>query len=156
MATLTQARNTVELHVGTIHCNFEREVASGSTVYAGSIAAQNSSGKAVPASDTASLVVLGRAEGSFSEGAKILIRTGVFLFDNGSSSEELTVADIGGAAFIVDDHTVGKIGGSNNIPAGIVIDVTAEGVAVEISPAAVAAAKAQAAAATVAAAVAAL
>ena len=156
MAALTQARNTAELHVGAIHYNFEREVASGSTVYAGSIAAQNSSGKAVPAADTASLVVLGRAEKTVGGGGNALIRTGVFLFDNGTSSEELAAADIGSAAYIVDDHTVGKAGGTNHIPAGIVIDVTDEGVAVEITPASVAAALAQGAAAAVAAAVAAL
>ena len=156
MSALTQARNTAELHVGAIHYNFEREVASGSTVYAGSIAAQNSSGKAVPASDTANLVVLGRAEATAGAGGKAQIRTGVFLFDNGTSSEELSAADIGCAAFIVDDHTVGKAGGTNKIPAGIVVDVTGDGVAVEITPDAVAAALAQSAAATVAAAVAAL
>ena len=156
MAALSQARNTAELHVGAIHYNFEREVASENTVYAGGIAAQNSSGKAVPASDTANLVVLGRAEATVGAGGKALIRTGVFLFDNGTSSEELTAADIGGAAFIVDDHTVGKVGGTNNIPAGIVVDVTGDGVAVEITPDAVAAALAQAAAAAAAAAVAAL
>ena len=136
MAALSQARNTAELHVGAIHYNFEREVASENTVYAGSIAAQNSSGKAVPASDTANLVVLGRAEATVGAGEKVLIRTGVFLFDNGTSSEELTTADIGAVAFIVDDHTVGKVGGTNKIPAGIVVDVTSEGVAVEITPAA--------------------
>ena len=156
MSALSQARNTAELHVGALHYNFEREVASDSIVYAGGIAAQNSSGKAVPASDTANLVVLGRAEGTVEAGNKVLIRTGVFLFDNGTSSEELTAADIGSAAFIVDDHTVGKVGGTNKIPAGIVVDVTGEGVAVEITPDAIAAAKAQSAAATVAAAVAAL
>jgi len=136
MAALSQARNTAELHVGALHYSFEREVASDNTVYAGGIAAQNSSGKAVPASDTANLVVLGRAEATVGAGEKVLIRTGVFLFDNGTSSEELTAADIGAAAFIVDDHTVGKVGGTNKIPAGIVIDVTADGVAVEITPAA--------------------
>ena len=136
MSALTQARNTVELHVGATHYNFEREVASDNTVYAGGIAAQNSSGKAVPASDTANLVVLGRAEATVGAGEKVLIRTGVFVFDNGTSSEELTTADIGSAAYIVDDHTVGKVGGTNKIPAGIVIDVTADGVAVEITPAA--------------------
>ena len=136
MAALSQERNTAELHVGAIHYNFEREVASDSTVYAGAIAAQNSSGKAVPASDTANLVVLGRAEATVGAGNILVIRTGVFLFDNGTSSEELTAADIGAAAYIVDDHTVGKIGGTNKIPAGIVVDVTADGVAVEISPAA--------------------
>ena len=136
MAALSQARNTAELHVGALHYNFEREVASDNTVYAGGIAAQNSSGKAVPASDTANLVVLGRAEATVGAGGNLVIRTGVFLFDNGTSSEELTAADIGAAAFIVDDHTVGKVGGTNHIPAGIVIDVTADGVAVEITPAA--------------------
>ena len=134
MAALSQARNTAELHVGALHYNFEREVASDNTVYAGGIVAQNSSGKAVPASDTANLVVLGRAEATVGAGGKALIRTGVFLFDNGTSSEELTAADIGAAAFIVDDHTVGKVGGTNKIPAGIVVDVTADGVAVEITP----------------------
>ena len=136
MAALSAERNTAELHVGAIRYNFEREVASGSTVYAGAIAAQNSSGKAVPASDTANLVVLGRAEATVGAGDNLVIRTGVFLFDNGTSSEELTVADIGAAAYVVDDHTVGKVGGSNHIPVGIVIDVTADGVAVEITPAA--------------------
>ena len=136
MAALSQERNTAELHVGAIHYNFEREVASDNTVYAGAIAAQNSSGKAVPASDTANLVVLGRAEATVGAGDNLVIRTGVFLFDNGTSSEELTVADIGAAAYVVDDHTVGKVGGSNHIPVGIVIDVTADGVAVEITPAA--------------------
>ena len=136
MAALTQARNTAELHVGALHYNFEREVASDNTVYAGGIVAQNSSGKAVPASDAANLVVLGRAEATVGAGGNLVIRTGVFLFDNGTSSEELTAADIGAAAFIVDDHTVGKVGGTNHIPAGIVIDVTADGVAVEITPAA--------------------
>ena len=136
MAALSQARNTAELHIGAIHYNFEREVASDNTVYAGGIVAQNSSGKAVPASDTANLVVLGRAEATVGAGGKTVIRTGVFLFDNGTSSEELTAADIGAAAYIVDDHTVGKVGGTNHIPAGIVVDVTADGVAVEITPAA--------------------
>lgn len=140
MSALTQARNTAELHVGALHYNFERVVNDGSTVYAGAIAAQNSSGKAVPASDTADLVVLGRAEATVGAGDNLVIRTGVFLFDNGTSSEELTAADIGAAAYVVDDHTVGKVGGSNHIPVGIVIDVTADGVAVEITPNAVKAA----------------
>lgn len=136
MSALSEARNTAELHVGALHYNFERVVNDGSTVFAGAIAAQNSSGKAVPASDTANLVVLGRAEATVGAGDNLVIRTGVFLFDNGTSSEELTVADIGAAAYVVDDHTVGKVGGSNHIPVGIVIDVTADGVAVEITPAA--------------------
>ena len=43
MSALSEARNTAELHIGAIHYNFERVVNDGSTVYAGAIAAQNSS-----------------------------------------------------------------------------------------------------------------
>ena len=134
MAALTEGRNTVEILANVTHYTYGREVADGAVVYAGSIAAQNGSGKAVPASDTAGLVVLGRAEATVSNGEKVVIRTGVYLFDNGTSSEELTAADIGAAAYVLDDHTVGKVGGSNGIVAGIVVNVTAEGVAVEITP----------------------
>lgn len=156
MSALTQARNTIELHVSAIRYNRELEVASGETVFSGALVAQNSSEKAVPASDAANLIVLGRAEKTMGAGGKVLIRSGVFLFDNGSDSEALAAADIGSAAYVVDDHTVGKVGGTNKVPAGIVIDVTADGVAVEVTPTAIAGAKAQAAAAAVAATVAAL
>lgn len=142
MAALTQSRNTIELHVGSYRYNYERETADGVTLYAGSLAAQNGSGKAVPASDTAGLVVLGRAEGTAGSGEKATIRTGTYLFDNGTDTEALTAADVGSAAYVLDDHTVGKVGGTNHIPAGIVVDVTADGVAVAISPAALKAAAA--------------
>ena len=41
-------------------------------------------------------------------------------------------ATIGKDCYIVDDQTVGKIGGTNKIKAGKIIDVTADGVAVLI------------------------
>ena len=133
MAALIVARNTKELHVGAVHYNYEREVASG-TVFAGSLAAQNTDGKAVPASDAAGIVVLGRAEATVGAGGNLLIRSGAFLFDNGTSAEELTVADIGAVCYAVDDHTVGKVGGTNAVPAWVVMDVTDDGVAVLINP----------------------
>lgn len=132
MAALTEPRNTRELHVGAVHYSYEREVAASATVYAGAIAAQNASGTAVPASDAAGLVVLGRAEATVSEGEVLVIRRGAFLFDNGTSTEALTVADIGGDCYVVDDQTVGKLGGTNQIRVGRVLDVTDDGVAVLI------------------------
>lgn len=131
MAALTEARNTKELHVGAVHYNYEREVASG-TVYAGSLVAQNADGKAVPASDAASIVVLGRAEATVPAGEILPVRRGAFLFDNGTGAEALTVADIGATCCVVDDHTVGKVGGTNKIKVGTVLDVTDDGVAVLI------------------------
>lgn len=131
MAALTEARNTRELHVGAVKYNYDREVASG-TIYAGALVAQNSDGKAVPASDTAGLVVLGRAEATVGAGEILPVRRGAFLFDNGADTEALTVADIGATCYVIDDHTVGKAGGTNKIKVGTVLDVTEDGVAVLI------------------------
>ena len=95
MSNLTEPRNTVELHTGGLRVNYEREAAAA--IFAGALVAQNSSGKAVPASDAASLTVLGRAEHSAASGEKVVVRTGVYLFDNGASSEALSVTDVGAA-----------------------------------------------------------
>ena len=131
MAALTEARNTRELHVGAVKYNYDREVASG-TIYAGALVAQNADGTAAPASDTAGLVVLGRAEATVVAGETLVSRRGAFLFDNGTDSEALTVADIGAVCYVVDDHTVGKTGGTNQIKVGTVLEVTDDGVAVLI------------------------
>ena len=132
MAALTEPRNTSELHVGAVHYSYERVVAASATVYAGALAAQDASGNAVPASDASGLVVLGRAEATVSEGGVLVIRRGAFLFDNGADGEELTVADIGSDCYVVDVQTVGKLGGTNRVKAGKVLDVTDVGVAVLI------------------------
>lgn len=130
MAALTETRNTAELHVGGVHYSYHREAAA--TVYAGALAAQNADGKAVPASDAAGLVVLGRAETTANAGFGVVIRKGAFLYNNGTDTEALTAADIGGTCYVVDDNTVGKVGGTNKVKAGTVLDVTEDGVAVLI------------------------
>lgn len=132
MAALTEERNTRELHVGAVKYNYEREVAASSTVYAGSLAAQNATGYAVPASAASGIVVLGRAENTAAAGEKVNIRRGAFLFDNGTDTELLTSADIGAECYVLDDQTVGKVGGTAKIKAGKVLDVTDDGVAVLI------------------------
>ena len=130
MAALTEGRNTTELHVGGVHYSYSREAAA--TIYAGALAAQNADGKAVPASDAAGLVVLGRAETGANAGFSVLIRKGAYLCNNGEGAEALTGADIGKECFVVDDNTVGKVGGTNKVKAGTVLDVTENGVAVLI------------------------
>ena len=129
MSALTEARNTPEL-CGRM--SYEREVAASKKVYAGSIVAQNSSSKAQPAADAASTVILGRAANTAEAGETVKIETGIFLYDNGTSSAALAATDIGATAYVVDDHTVGKTGGTNSVVAGVVIDVTADGVWVRI------------------------
>ena len=130
MAALTEGRNTTELHVGGVHYSYSREAAA--TIYAGALAAQNADGKAVPASDAAGLVVLGRAETTAIAGFGVLIRRGAYLCNNGEGAEALTGADIGKECFVVDDNTVGKVGGTNKVKAGTVLDVTENSVAVLI------------------------
>ena len=129
MSALTQERNTIELLGGI---SYERVVAAGNTVYAGSLVAQNASGKAVPAADAANLVVLGRAENTAAAGETVRVRTGLFVYDSGTSGEAITVTAIGATCYALDDHTVGLAGGTNTVKAGVVADVIADGVVVKI------------------------
>ena len=126
MAALSKNRSTPE-RIATL-----RQFEAAGEIYAGALVALNSSGKAVPASDTAGLRVLGRAENTAAAGEKVNIRRGAFLFDNGTDTELLTSADIGADCYVLDDQTVGKVGGTAKIKAGKVLDVTDDGVAVLI------------------------
>lgn len=128
MAKLTECRNTPELHVGGVKYSYVRT--AGATVFAGALTAQNASGEAVPAADASGLIVLGRAENSAIAGEKVVIKRAAFIYDNGTDTEALTVGDIGNECFVIDDATVGKVGGTNKVKAGTVLDVTAEGVAI--------------------------
>ena len=128
MAKLTECRNTPELHAGGIKYNYSCTAAS--VVFAGALVALTAEGLAVPAADAAGLTVIGRAENSAGTGEKVVVKRGVFLYDNGADTEALTVGDIGKDCYCLDDQTVGKVGGTNKVKAGIVLDVTAEGVAV--------------------------
>ena len=143
MSALTSPRNTIELHTPVPHYSYELVVASGKAVYAGGLVAVNASGYAEPADDATGLAVLGRAENSGVAGETVTVRTGVYLFDNGTSTEALTAAEVGKVAYALDDHTVGKAGGTYAVPVGIVAAVNSEGVAVEVTPVALATAAAK-------------
>ena len=125
---MDECRNTPELHTGGIKYNYARVAAE--KINAGTLVAQNSEGLAVPAADAAGLIVLGRAENTALPGENVAAKTGAYIYDNGTDAEAVTVADIGKDCFVVDAATVGKVGGTNKVKAGIVLDVTAEGVAV--------------------------
>lgn len=130
MAELTECRNTPELHTGGRKYNYRRT--AGSKIFAGALAGQNSEGLVVPAADAANLVILGRAENTAEVGEEVVIKRGCFLYDNATGGEALSVADIGKDCYCLDGATVGKVGGTNKIRAGIVLDVTGDGVAIEI------------------------
>lgn len=121
MAALTSDRDTQE-RIPQL-----RTLESAGTIYAGALVAVNASGKAVPASDTAGLTVVGRAQHPAKTGEKITVKSGCFAFD-AADGVTFTAADAGSIAYVADDHTVDKSGGTNKIAAGVVYDVDEQGV----------------------------
>ncbi|ALG75057.1 bacteriophage protein [Azospirillum thiophilum] len=136
MAALTNDRNTPERSGGFTH--LERDLAASTTIFAGSMVAQNAAGAAVPAAATNTLTVLGRAAHRASTAAgstlpdKVRIDRGTFRFANSTSTDAITIADYGKPCYAVDDQTVAKTDNSAARPkAGIIRDVDALGVWVE-------------------------
>lgn len=125
MAALTNDRNTVYRNGD----EFEFEAASA--IFAGAMVCLDASGKAVPASITASLTsVVGVAQRRAKKGEKVLVRRGVFAFD-GKGSDDPGLAQVGTVCYATDDHTVQKTTEANAPVAGVVRDVTEEGIWVE-------------------------
>lgn len=129
---LTAARDTAQRDGSRVSIG----MASNTTIYAGAMVAINTSGYAVPASDTAGYLVVGRAEetvdnsGTAGDGAlNIEVRRGVFRWANGDT---FTIADVGALAYVKDDATVQKAASAtHNVVAGLIIDVDSEGVWVD-------------------------
>ncbi len=109
-------------------------VAAATKIQAGSLVCANAAGYAVKGAATAGLLALGRAEQTIdnSTGAAgdvvIEIRPGHFVWENAAGGDAVTRADIGRHAWIVDDQTVGRAPSASRSAAGIVIDVTDDGV----------------------------
>jgi hypothetical protein len=62
-------------------------------------------------------------------------RSGCFLMKNGTAGDVLAKDDVGFPCYVIDDQTVGKTNpNSTRCVAGVVADVTGEGVWVEVSP----------------------
>ena len=127
MAALTANRNTQEILCHSQKFRRIRKVDPACTIFTGGIAACDSrTGMAQNASDTPGLTVLGRAEGFTADG-RLIIKSGMFKYDNGTGGEQLGMEDINHIVFVVDDHTVGKIGGTNRIPAGVLREIDSDG-----------------------------
>ena len=113
-------------------------VAASTHLYPGGLGARDASGNLVPASDTAGLRVVGRievdADNSLGGAGAISaqVRRGVLRYAN-SSGDPLAAADIGNMAFVENDSTVNKAGGTNKIHAGKIIDLDANGVWIDTS-----------------------
>lgn len=126
MAALTQDRDTVRRN------GDEATFEAAATVYAGSMVCLNSAGKLVPASATAGLSpVVGVAQRQGKTGELVLVRRGVFAF-TGDNTDAPKHATIGAPCYAADDCTLKATKGSNTPAAGIVFDITVDGVWVKI------------------------
>lgn len=130
MSALNAPRNTREIFCGGTGYSRKLEIAANHTLYPGAIAAIDQNGKAVPASDTAGLIVAGICEAVFNGCA--YIRSGTYRLENGSGTDALTLQNIGSYVYVIDDQTVGKSGGTNNIVAGVLVDLDENQVIVSI------------------------
>ena len=135
MAALTKDRNTKRRDAKV----FSDPVAGTTKIYAGALVCINASGYAVPGSTSTALKARGVAQEQVdnSTGAagdkRVETNRGCFPFANSASADEITRADIGATAYIVDDQTVAKTNGTNTrSAAGVIRDVDSDGVWVEI------------------------
>ncbi len=142
MTALAAPRNTRPYAGDPVPNVLSIAVAAAVHLYPGALIAKNSSGYGVPFSATTGLVAMGRCEGDYdnTSGAAAdktaAVRQGVFPWNNSTSTDAITIADIGKPCFGVDDQTVAKTdaNGTRSL-AGIVIDVTSDGVFVLSGPA---------------------
>jgi len=105
-------------------------VKASNTIYAGAlVAVDTAAGTVVPAADAAARVVLGRADHTALAGETLAIRRGVFRWVN---SGEFTDAHIGQFAYVADDQSVTTAAlATNDVIAGVIVDVDADGVWVD-------------------------
>lgn len=94
-------------------------VAASTTIYAGAIVMRNASGYLRNGATATGLVGVGRAEervvnGGSAGDASVAYRPGIFRFANSSSTDEITITEIGKPCYAVDDATVAKTSGSNS------------------------------------------
>lgn len=114
---------------------FRDPVAAATRIFAGSMVALNGSGYAIKAVTTATRIRgVALAEADNSDGAAgaigVEIERGPFLMAN-DTTNAVTRAHIGANVYVVDDNTVGS-SATSTIVAGKCLDVTPEGVVVEI------------------------
>jgi len=112
-------------------------LAASTSIDCGELVCDNGSGYAVVGSVATTLIAVGRAEESVDNSAgaagdkTITVRRGTFLYNN--HADAVVLSDRFSLCYIVDGKTVAKTSGSDTRSiAGVVIDVTAEGVWVAV------------------------
>lgn len=137
MTALAQDRNTPRSEDGLKVLG----VAATMLIYAGAIVMRNASGYAAKGAVATTLIGVGRAEERVNNtgsagAADIKVREGIFRFGNSTSTDTITIAEIGKPCYVVDDQTVAKTDGTGTRSiAGFVYAVDSVGVWVEFDEA---------------------
>jgi hypothetical protein len=131
MAAATDARNTPTRGRDLLVLGLK----AATTIYKGTLVVSDA-GFAAPGRTAANLVALGRARETIQNpGAagveRIEVERGVFLFDN-NPADLVTQVEVGKPCYITDDQTVQKTTGAGVSVAGKVLEVTPDGVWVEV------------------------
>lgn len=131
---LTADRNTPQ-RAGD---EFVYPVSAGKKCFAGGIAVMNG-GTCEPGTTATGLVYLGRFEEQVDNSlgqdgdVKARVRRSCFCFANSSGADEITLSEVGGKAYIVDDATVAKTSATNTrSEAGVIVNVDDLGVWINI------------------------
>ena len=115
-----------------------RTVKNDAILYVGEMISQDATPEALAAADSASITILGvgtKEIDNSADGETVNdISTAIHLMNN--STTALAKTDIGGFAYVEDADTVTTLAGAtNNIIAGVVVEVTSAGVFVDFDPA---------------------
>ena len=111
-------------------------VAAATLLYLGTLAALNADGRLVPATDANGLKLAGmvyeEADNAAGAAGDILgtVAFGIYKFNN-SVAQPLTIADVGSIAYVEDNDTVAKTT-AHKVKAGVVLEVEADGVWIDI------------------------
>ena len=134
MTALAADRNTAE-RAGQ---DYSGPVAANVVIYAGALICLDAAGNMTPGATATTLVAAGRADervdntGGAAGALTVRWRRGLFRWANSAGADEITRAEVGDTAYIVDDQTVAKTDGtSTRSAAGIIRDVDDVGVWIE-------------------------
>jgi hypothetical protein len=115
---------------------FYKPLEAAALVYEGALLVYNATGEVKPAITEQNAVVAGVSTENVDntvDGHSVNFKKGIFLFSNSADADLITVAEVGDQCYIVDDCTVAKTnGGVTRSVAGIIADVTSDGVFVAI------------------------
>lgn len=116
-----------------------RTIKDAEVIYVGEMVSQDATPEVIAATDTASTLVLGVSteyKDNTDDGETLsFISTAIHLMDN-SATNPVAKTDIGSLCYVEDAATVAVAAGpTNDIAAGMVVEVTDDGVFVDFDPA---------------------